>query len=77
MTVFGIILFCLGEIACLYGNLLNNNVDRQLENFLESGSINSGSTDIYVGMVVAIVGVILIITGFVIDKYINTIKTRT
>ncbi len=63
MTILGVILLIAGVISAVYGGILNNSIEAQLESLLTKGSANPGSVWLYVGIAAAVIGVILIVVG--------------
>ena len=63
MIIIGIILIIAGIASAIHGNTLNNNFEAQLLYALEKGEINPGNTWIYIGIAVAIIGLILLLIG--------------
>ena len=63
MIVFGIALFIAGVISAIYGNAQNNDYSAQFQSILSGGSVNPGDTFLYMGIIIAIIGVILFIAG--------------
>ena len=68
MAFLGIIALIAGIASTLYGNAQNNSIEAQFESFLSSGTTNPGNTFVYVGIVLAIVGIVLIIASFMKKK---------
>jgi len=63
MTILGILALIAGIACAVYGNSLNNDLGAQLESLLSKGSSNPGDTFLYIGIAVAVVGLILLIVG--------------
>ena len=63
MVGFGIISLILGVISIVYGNSQNNDVEAQLESMFSNGTTNPGDTFLYVGIALAVLGLILLFVG--------------
>ena len=68
MLIVGIIMLVAGIASAIYGSSLNNSLEAQFESMLKNGSANPGNVWLYLGIGVAVVGVILIIVNFVKKK---------
>lgn len=65
MIAFGIFMLIGGIISAIYGVYLNNDVSSQLESFFSSGNTNPGDIFLYIGIIVAVLGVVFIFIGSV------------
>lgn len=63
MTVIGIILIILGAGGCVYGITQNNSFEAQMDSLFSSGNIDPGTAFIVIGAILAVVGIILLVTG--------------
>ena len=50
------------------GNAQNNDMEAQLESIFSNGTSNPGDTFLYIGIAVAVVGLILLIVGLTKNK---------
>ena len=60
---FGIFMLIMGVLSAIFGSAMNNDVDLQMEALFEHGTTNPGDPFVYIGVVVATIGLILFITG--------------
>lgn len=65
MIIGGIILLIAGIASAVYGNSLNNDISSQLKSVFSSGQANPGNVWLYLGIAVAVVGLVLLIAGLV------------
>lgn len=63
MQIAGIVFFIAGVISAIYGNNLNNDMDARLRSLFEAGKRNPGNMWIYIGIAIAIVGLVMFLTG--------------
>lgn len=61
MIIIGFILIVLGSIAAIYGNNLNNDIERQLESIFSNGQTNSGDLAVYIGIAFVIIGILIVL----------------
>ena len=62
--------FCtyIGVALAVMGNAQNNDMEAQLESIFSNGTSNPGDTFLYIGIAVAVVGLILLIVGLTKNK---------
>lgn len=65
MWIFGIILMICGIGSSIYGSMLNNDFDSQIRSAFMNGYTNPGSMWLYIGITVAVIGLVLFIVGIV------------
>ena len=65
MIVFGFLLFASGIASYIYGDQMNNSLEKQFASFLSNGTTNPGSIFVTLGIALAILGIIFIIAGAV------------
>lgn len=63
MIILGFLLLALGTGSAIYGDTLNNDVRTQIASIFSEGYSNPGNQYIYLGIAVAIIGVILLASG--------------
>ena len=63
MTGIGIFALILGVVLAVMGRAQNNDMEAQLESLFDNGTANPGDTFLYIGIAVAVVGLILLIVG--------------
>ena len=63
MIVLGSIVAVLGIISYIYGNNMNNDLDKQFEYFLHNSKSNPGDIFTIAGIVLIVVGTILVAVG--------------
>lgn len=63
MIFFGVIFLLIGFGGCAYGIYMNNDIGRQMESLFGNGTTNPGSIFIVMGIGIAILGLIFLITG--------------
>lgn len=63
MIIFGILSLIAGVVCALYGNTLNNDLETQLESILSNGVSNPGNVYLYIGIAVAVLGLVLLVAG--------------
>lgn len=68
MVLIGLIAIVAGVVSALYGNAQNNDMSAQFKSFLSSGNTNPGDPFLYIGIAVAVIGVILLIVGLTKKK---------
>jgi 3-oxoacyl-[acyl-carrier-protein] synthase III len=68
MIVLGVLALIAGVAMALIGNAQNNSISAQLGSLLNNGTANPGNTLLFIGIAVAVVGVILLIAGVVKKK---------
>ena len=68
MIVLGVLALIAGVAMALIGNAQNNSISAQLGSLLNNGTANPGNTLLYIGIAVAVVGVILLIAGIAKKK---------
>lgn len=61
--ILGIIALVAGIGCAIYGNTLNNSAEAQLESLFTKGSVNPGNTYLYIGIGVAVLGLIIILVN--------------
>ncbi|OUN99633.1 hypothetical protein B5F98_00170 [Pseudoflavonifractor sp. An44] len=64
----GVVLIILGLVCAGYGYTQNNTLEAQISSLLQSGATNPGTIFIFLGIGVAIVGVLLCIYSIVRKK---------
>lgn len=68
MIIIGVIMLIAGVASYVYGNQMNNSIEKQIESLFSNGTTNPGSIFVTVGIVVAVIGIVLIVVGC-IKKY--------
>ena len=63
MTVFGIIFLLAGIAAAFYGTMLNNDIESQMESIFRDGQTDPGNIFLFVGIAVALIGLLMFIKG--------------
>lgn len=63
MTVFGIIFLLAGIASAFYGNMLNNDIESKMESIFRDGNTEPGSIFLFVGIAVALIGLLMFIKG--------------
>lgn len=68
MTIFGVLMLVVGVVLAVVGVSMNNSVEAQLTSMLNNGSANPGDIWLYIGIAVAVVGLVLLIAGIMKKK---------
>ena len=68
MLALGVIMLIGGIISAVFGNMQNNSLESQFNSFMSSGKVNPGDTFLYIGIAVAVIGLIFLIIGAVKKK---------
>lgn len=63
--VFCICMLIVGVVLAVFGNQQNNDLEAQLSSLWNNGTANPGDLWIYVGIAVAIVGLVLTVIGII------------
>lgn len=66
--ISGIVMIIGGFVSIILGNNTNNDFESQFNSFWEYGQTNPGDTWIYVGICLIVIGVILVIYGFISNR---------
>lgn len=59
----GVVALIVGIALAAYGNSLNNDWEAQLASLWNNGTTNPGDTWLYLGLAVAVVGLVLTVLG--------------
>ena len=68
MLILGIIALLAGAGVAIYGNMLNNDAEAQLKYLLETGKTNPGDMWLYIGIAVAVIGLVITIVSIIKKK---------